>query len=408
MKPRILLAGYNGANNTGAEAKLLVGINEIRSVVGPDACITVPTLNEANLRRYLQEGPNLEIKPVRPSLFFVDIRRLVKQNDLIVLVEGSCYMDTWGAALLWVYLLATRYAHSMKKPCVAYSVDAGSASRFNRWLIRREASKTDLILARTGNAAERLRKWGVKAPIEVTADNAFAFEPNPQDKNLLKEAWPEASQVAGLATENIYLWPVRIRLWDRKKYAYTWPYYFQHSKACQEKADLLADVLAVEADELVEKYDKNIALLSMEGLDTAFTKKVQQHMRHADRTKVFSSTQYNASQMTSVLRSLDLLVTSRYHAGVLSLPNQVPQTAIGHDLRIKDFYSDLDIPELFVDHEDPNRYQALSDNIENIISHYSAIKSKLQKGYQRYIEQERRNPVLFRAFLEANYPEWLN
>ncbi len=37
----------------------------------------------------------------------------------------------------------------MKKPCVAYSVDAGSAGRFNRWLIRREASKTDLILART-------------------------------------------------------------------------------------------------------------------------------------------------------------------------------------------------------------------------------------------------------------------
>jgi polysaccharide pyruvyl transferase WcaK-like protein len=103
-----------------------------------------------------------------------------------------------------------------------------------------------------------------------------------------------------------------------------------------------------------------------------------------------------------------LLVTSRYHAGVLSLPNHVPQTAIGHDLRIKDFYSDLDIPKLFVDHEDPNRYQALSDNIENIISHYSAIKSKLLKGYQRYIEQERRNPVLLRAFLEANYPEWLS
>ena len=62
MKPRILLVGYNGANNTGAEAKLLVIINEIRSVLGPDACITVPSLNEVNLRRYLQEGPNLKIR----------------------------------------------------------------------------------------------------------------------------------------------------------------------------------------------------------------------------------------------------------------------------------------------------------------------------------------------------------
>jgi hypothetical protein len=113
MKPRILLVGYNGANNTGAEAKLLVSIDEIRSVVGQDACITVPSLNEANLRRYLQESPNLKIKPVRPSLFFYDIRKYVKQNDLIMLVEGSCYMDTWGAALSH-FLLATRYAHQRK------------------------------------------------------------------------------------------------------------------------------------------------------------------------------------------------------------------------------------------------------------------------------------------------------
>ncbi len=408
MKPRILLVGYNGANNTGAEAKLLVSINEIRSVVGSDACITVPSLNEANLRRYLQEGPNLKIKPVRPSLFFVDIKKFVKENDLIMLVEGSCYMDTWGAALLWYYLLATRYAHSMKKPCIAYSVDAGNASRFNRWLIRREASKTSLIFARTQKAAERLQKWGVKAPIEVTADNAFAFQPKPQDHDILKRVWPEASHVVGMAAEDIYIWPVQIRLWDRRKYCYKWPYYYQHSKACREKSELLVDVLAVEADEIVEKYNKDIALLSMEGLDTAFTNKIQQHMKHADRTKVFSSTQYNASQMTSVLRSLDLLITSRYHAGVLSLPNQVPQTAIGHDLRIKDLYTDCETPELFVDHEDPDRYKALSDNVEALFSQYSTIKAKLRGGYARYKEQEKRNPQLLRAFLEANYPEWLN
>jgi polysaccharide pyruvyl transferase WcaK-like protein len=408
VKPRILLVGYNGANNTGAEAKLLVSINEIRSILGDDARITVPSLNEANLRRYLQEGPNLQIKRVRPASFPIDIRNLVKQNDLIMLVEGSCYMDTWGAGLLWYYLLATRYASSMKKPCVAYSVDAGSASRFNRWLIRREASKTNLILARTKNAAERLQKWGVKAPIEVTADNAFAFQSKPQDHNLLKRVWPEASHVVGIAAEDIYIWPVQIKLWDKRKYSYRWPYYYQHSKTSQGKSELLVDVLAVQADEIVEKYDKDIAFLSMEGLDTTFTNKIQQHMKHANRTKVFSSAQYNASQMTSILRSLDILITSRYHAGVLSLPNQVPQTAIGHDLRIKDFYTDLEIPELFVDHEDPDRYKILSDNVETLFNQYNSIKTKLQKGYARYEAQEKRNAQLFRAFLEANYPEWLN
>jgi polysaccharide pyruvyl transferase WcaK-like protein len=296
----------------------------------------------------------------------------------------------------------------MKKPCLAYSVDAGEASHFNRWLIRREASKTNLILARTKKAAHRLQNWQVTAPIEVTADNAFAFQPAPQDRGLLKRIWPEASHVVGIAAEDIYMWPVQIRPWGRKKHCYRWPYYYQHSNACRQKSGLLVDVLAVQADEIVEKYDKDVALLSMEGLDTVFTTKIQQHMKHADRTKVFSSMRYNASQMTSVLRSLDLLITSRYHAGVLSLPCQVPQTAIGHDLRIKDLYTDLETSDLFVDHEDPDRYKKLSDNVETLFNQYETIKAKLKKGYLRYEAQEKRNAQLFRAFLEAHYPEWLN
>jgi polysaccharide pyruvyl transferase WcaK-like protein len=407
MKPRTLLVGYNGANNTGAEAKLLVIIDEIRSVLGQDTPLTVPSLNVANLKRYLQESPTLKIQKVKPSTFPTDIYNLVKQNDLILLVEGSTYMDTWAPALLWFYLLATRYAHQMKKPCIAYSVDAGKASRFNRWLIRREASKTDLIMARTQNSAQRLKTWGVTAPIEVTADNAFSFQSKPEDRDFLKRAWPEASHVVGIAAEDIYIWPVSMRLWDRQKYCYRWPYYYQHNKECLEKSELLVDVLAFQADEIIEKYGEDVALLSMEGLDTAFTTRIQQRMKYADRTRVFSSTQCNASQMTSILRSLDLLITSRYHAGVLSLPALVPQTAIGHDLRIQDFYGDLGIPDLFVDHEDPDRYKKLSDNVETLFNHYSALRNKLKEGYTQYAQREKKNQQLFRAFIESKYPKWL-
>ena len=405
---KVLLVGYNGANNTGAEAKLLVCIDEIRSVLGSDVQITVPSLNEANLRRYLSETPTLKIKGFTPASVLFDIRKFVKQSDLVFLVEGSCYMDTWGSALLWCYLLATRNAHSMKKPCIAYAVDAGSAGRFNRWLIRREASKTDLILARTASAAQRLGKWGVKAPIEVTADNAFAFQPNPEDKDLLKRVWPQAAHAVGVAAEDIYAWPVHMRLWDRKQYCYRWPYYYTHSKASRQKSDLLAKVLAVQSDDIIEEHDKDIALLSMEGLDAGFANKVQRLMKHPERTKVFTSLEYNASQITSVLRNLDLLITSRYHAGVLSLPNLVPQTAIGHDLRIRDLYADLEMSDLFTDHEDPLRFWELSNDVNDIFDHYTSVKEKLKKGYEMYLEREKRNPQLLKTFLEKNHPEWLN
>ncbi len=407
LKPKVLLVGYNGANNTGAEAKLLAVINEVRSVIGPDAVLTVPTLNENNLRRYLSEGPTLKIKSVRPAFFFLDIRKLVKANDLIMLVEGSCYMDTWSPALLWAYLLATRYAHAMKKPCIAYSVDAGKASRFNRWLIRREASKTDLILTRTQHAANRLRQWGVTAPIEVTADNAFAFNPEPEDEGLLERTWPEAKDVVGVAAEDVYKWPAVIRLWGPKQYCYRWPYYYTHNRASCEKSALLADVLAVQADEIIENYGKHVALLSMEGLDAEFASQIQSRMKHPDKTRVFTSIQYNASQMTSILRSLELLVTSRYHASVLSLASYVPQTAIGHDLRIRDLYADLGISSLFADYENPDRYKLLSNNVAALFDQYDAIKAKLKIGYQQHLEREKRNSQLLRAFLEKNYSEWV-
>src|SRR5579864_9146875 len=67
--PRVLLFGYNGANNTGAEALLLADIEDVRAVLGPDAVITVPTLNEANLRRYLKEGSGLRIAHI-PAVYF--------------------------------------------------------------------------------------------------------------------------------------------------------------------------------------------------------------------------------------------------------------------------------------------------------------------------------------------------
>src|SRR5512136_837737 len=223
---RVLLLGYSGANNTGAEALLLSDIEDVRKVLGPQAVITIPSINPPNLRRYIKETPNLRIAPL-PTIFFSTMRRLVRENDLIMLVEGSTYMDTWSSALLWVYLWTTHCAADMGKPCLAYAVDAGEIkSTFNRRLVRSEASKTSLIITRAAAAAERLRSFGVTAPLEVTADNAFNFRPDPADAGLLARAWPD---VVGMALVDFYQWPVVMKLWGASEDCYKWPYYFTRS-----------------------------------------------------------------------------------------------------------------------------------------------------------------------------------
>ena len=83
---KVLLVGYSGANNTGAEALLLADIEDMRAVFGSNGRITIPTINPANLRRYVQEGPDLRIAPM-PTVFFAALRTFVRESDLVFLVD---------------------------------------------------------------------------------------------------------------------------------------------------------------------------------------------------------------------------------------------------------------------------------------------------------------------------------
>ena len=238
--PRILVVGYSGANNTGAEALLRADIEDFRAILGKDLRITIPALNPANLRRYIREGPDIEIVPL-PTIFFGTIRKLVHQADVVVLVEGSAYMDTWTSALLWYFLWATHCADVMGKPCLAYAVDAGGLSPWNRSLVRKVASSTDLIVTRSAAAADRLRSWGVIAPLTSTADNALTFAPSPADAGWSKRDWQDAVDApVGLAPVDFFRFPVVIRPWGRREDRYRWPYYFSSSRGRRHASSILA------------------------------------------------------------------------------------------------------------------------------------------------------------------------
>ncbi|OJW01822.1 MAG: hypothetical protein BGO39_28125 [Chloroflexi bacterium 54-19] len=402
MAMKILLIGYNGANNTGSEARLLSIIEDIKAVTGPDIKLTVPTLDRANTLHYIAETPNLRVVPFAP-VFFKDYRRLVKEHDLVILVEGSCYMDSWTNFLLWAWLWASHCAHVMGKLCLAYAVDAGEVSFLNRWLVRHEANRTSMITTRTQAAADLLKKWGVTSPLEVTADPAFSYQPDQRYSGWLRQAWPETAHgLVGLAVENIYVWPVVLRPWGRRENCYRWPYYFSHSSQRRQAGEKLAQDLANLADYIIEKYNRPIALIGMEQLDAGFARRVQAKMANPGRARIFASPEYNASHMTYLLRSLDLLVTSRYHAGVLSLAAQVPQLALGHDLRLKTLHQELGLgTEFFVEAQAPGRGQILQEKAGRLLTQPGRVKPLLAKAYREQLNRARLNQTILREFLQG-------
>jgi polysaccharide pyruvyl transferase WcaK-like protein len=409
--PKILLIGYSGANNTGAEALLQADIEDLRAVFGEEALLTVPALKDPdNLRRYLHEGPTLRIVAM-PSLFLSATRRLVREHDLVVLVEGSAYMDTWTSALLWYFLWATRCAHREGKPCLAYSVDAGELRPRNQRLVRRLASTTDLIVTRSEAAAERLRGWGVTAPIEWTADNAFTFEPRIEDREWARSLWPETERhPLGIAAVDFSRWPVVIRPWGRAENRYRWPYYFSDSPARREASADLARRYARLADRAIAEHDRPVALLCMEELDGPIARAIRAEMRHPERARVFSSREHDASRMTALLQSLGALVTSRYHASVLSLAAAVPQLAVGHDLRLGTLFGELGMDRrYFFRPDEPGAFQRIDDAVDELLSDPPEVRDRLRAGYRVHADAAHRNRQLLRGFAATHgwgVPAW--
>jgi polysaccharide pyruvyl transferase WcaK-like protein len=331
------------------------------------------------------------------------MRRLVRGADVVILVEGSAYMDTWTPALLWFFLWTTYCARAEGKPCLAYAVDAGELSPMNRALVRHVASSTDLIVTRSEAAAGRLSSWGVTAPIRSTADNAFTFATDPGDDGWLTRVWPEAGQApVGLATVNFFRFPVVIRPWGHRDDCYRWPYYFSHSRERRRAGEVLAAGFARTADRIVERHGRSVALIAMEELDDVLSNEILHEMRNPDSARVFSARECDASQLTVLLRSLGLLITSRYHAAVLSLAGRVPQIAVGHDLRLSSLYDELRLDDFLLRPTSPEVFSDLDRSIDLLLTHPHHQDDRLARGYREHLDRARRNPELLRAFLSAH------
>ena len=97
----------------------------------------------------------------------------------------------------------------------------------------------------------------------------------------------------------------------------------------------------------------------------------------------------SADIISGILRSLSWLVTSRYHAAVLSMPAAVPITAISMDERLDGLLGELSLDKEFLHHvldRDLNKkiYQSLkkqkmdqSDIIHIINENYPLYQEKL-------------------------------
>ena len=341
----ILLLGYGGANNTGAEIRILTIIDDVRAVFGPDATITVVSADAARSTAVIGPRANLVVQQV-PHLFVPAIWRLAGRNDLLLLVEGSTFKQNWSSALLWLFLWGAWSARRQGKRCIAYAVDAGALGRINGALTRHVCAGMDLIVTRTDAARDVLATLGIRSQIHVTADTAFQFEIAPA---------PRIGRGSfGLAPVEFNEWPVRMRLWGRKATLYHWPFYHAWNAARAAASGRLVAAWVVTAQHAIAN-GWPVALIAMEELDQRICDRIYAGLEAAEQDRVVKiyAGVMRPQEIVSTLRALGCLITSRYHALVLSMKAAVPVGALYHDERLISILRELGLERFAIDYRSP-------------------------------------------------------
>jgi polysaccharide pyruvyl transferase WcaK-like protein len=374
---RCLLVGYNGAGNTGSDIRLLTAIDDIREALGPQTHITVTSINPERTAAILPQGQGIDVEEVifTPHRFIPKMWKLTRSHDITFLVEGSTFKQNWSPWLLHAYLWAAEYARLNGNYAVAYAVDVGDLQRFHAFWTRRIVERMSLTITRTDVARQRLVNLGIRTPVLATTDTAFRFERQP-------ERISQTRPVVGLAPIEFYQWPIRVKLFCPADERYKWPLAFTWTAERRELSDKMVERWVNLARHAIKTHDVDLQLIAMEDLDTVVCEKIQKALGPSlsERVKISSAQNVAPSEMVGILRGLDALITSRYHACVLSMGGSVPQMAVSHDERLASIYAELGIEQDYLlDYRQNDLSQELISKFDRLMQSRTEISHQIRE-----------------------------
>jgi hypothetical protein len=122
--PRILLLGYSGAGNTGADLRTIETIAQLQRLFAPqDPQLTLLAIGDCFDHPLLEATPKLAPElPYLPDA----LDAAILDADLVLNVEGSTYTSKFSDSLAGVLIGGVALAAAHGLPALAYGVDSGA------------------------------------------------------------------------------------------------------------------------------------------------------------------------------------------------------------------------------------------------------------------------------------------
>lgn len=350
---KLLLAGYCGTRNTGADVRVEEMIRQFRAIFGDDALsLSVLTLDPARSKGYFRGARQITLPSAYPAFLY----QQVHQHHGVVACEGSMFKSKFANALSTMMAGSLGLALVEGKLAVGYGGEAGAMDAPLRAFVRKYCQDVFMI-ARNEASVDVLAELGMRA--SPGTDTAWTFNPAPSERAhaLLKErGWDGNKPILCICPINAYWWPVRpsvgrgmaVALGGAKDESHYKSFYF-HADSPDIRAAQTRYLEALEtaakrfiASQAVTAQGVFPVVVGMEALD----RRACETLATSLKAPTFIADEHDMYDLVAVVRQAKLLVSSRYHAIVTSMPAGTPSIGVTMDERITNLMADRNQPEL--------------------------------------------------------------
>jgi polysaccharide pyruvyl transferase WcaK-like protein len=404
---KLLFVGYNGARNTGSDVRVDGMVGQLRHVLGAgNVELTVVTQDFSLTKGYFGDAKQLKLEDIFPPFLF----REVPRYDGVITCEGSMFKSKFADALTVMMVGALGIASAFNKISVGYGAEAGHMNPVPRWMVKRYC-KDSLVVTRSEESKALLGKLGV--PTELGTDTAWTFEPHPPEygEGELRKAGWQGEPLLVLCPINPFWWPVKasvgkalLRLFGAYKESHYRSIYFHRSgRAVDAQYERYLDAYANAVRAYREKEKVFPVLVAMEQLDARACRRIAEKLGGAP---VFSSSDYDMFQLVSIARRADLMVSSRYHGIVTTMPALVASAGVTMDERIRNLMRQRGTPHLSLECDDPDLEAKILTTLDELGRERERIRDGIGRTVVAHLKEMAKMGIYFEENVRKRYPDF--
>ncbi len=408
-KLKLLFAGYNGSRNTGSDVRVEEMLRQIRRILGPENVdLSMMTFNFDRSRGYFAGTSQVHL----PDIFPPFLANEVPKHHGVVACEGSMFKSKFANALTTMMIGSLGIAAAENKLSIGYGAEAGHMDPLVAKMCGRYC-RNSLVITRNDESRKILRELGV--PTELGTDTAWTFEPLGAEfgqKALRDVGWDGKTPVLVVCPINPFEWPVKASVAKAALHSLTGAYkeshyrgpYFHHAgpeadRAYEHYLSSIANAVAA----FRQKKNVFVIMAATERMDARPCRRISEKL---GGVPVLTSDDYNMYQLVSILRACRLMVSSRYHGIVTSMPVLVASAGITMDERIRNLMTERGHQELLMNVDDPDLEARTLAALEILDRDGERIADGIARTVVRNLKLMARMGVYFEEEVQRRYPEF--